>query len=810
MLVFISLLFLMVALVLALRRSPEGEQNPSSAARMELPNASSAAASWDTLAVSLRRARRDAQLARMQLVPAAILGTETRYRDLLANAAGLWVSTPAKRIPASPSARFLIGELLVARDPAVNGAVDSLAGAWDPDAVQRLQSLDPQGMLAFRFALDMAERGRHAEAIALFAHAPTRLRDLADRLLVESAYRQSPAAGARRAGEMLSRAPAHPQSAYLAATVARWALDENASAGGPRGYADAESLLSSAVRQGTGEKRDLAAVHTLLAEIHRRSGRRQPFLDAFCQAAMTSPGERSCGTLRAAQAKELLSSGNQLSGNNIRLCMEVLCELGRLDEALSAWTSRGPELHGPDWRAAAKRLLQGLYGAKRYADLRRVAQGVERGGDREASLHAALLTARTLRGGSSDGAMAAAYGRAAAREWPDSTLDASESEYAATALYELAREREDTGAWKEAARLHRELQRRFPGDTRARESLSRAGLCLERAGDRAGAIRELSAACASAPPNLVASPCFWLGVLQDGTVGTQHFERAASETNPGYFARRARWSLEWGTDAAGAGAQAASAFWPELFSQARDGKSWVWPVTQPVMTDAKCETLLAAMEADSLVEEGRLLLAGGRADLARECWKRMSGWEQRSPGERAAILRALGDQGEGIRQGMQDGSVPARYPVAFAPEIEEAARRFSLSPALILAVMRQESLLEPAIRSSAGACGLMQLMPATAARMAARIGLAGYDLERPSDNILLGACHLAELLEWSGGDLTLALAAYNAGPEAARRWQKRGRNPDEFIEFIGYQETRRFVRAVLMHYGFLREAYPAS
>ncbi|MCX8072153.1 MAG: transglycosylase SLT domain-containing protein [Candidatus Binatia bacterium] len=144
------------------------------------------------------------------------------------------------------------------------------------------------------------------------------------------------------------------------------------------------------------------------------------------------------------------------------------------------------------------------------------------------------------------------------------------------------------------------------------------------------------------------------------------------------------------------------------------------------------------------------------------------------------------------------------YPLAFYPLVAEAARIQRLDPLLVWAVMRQESLFDPQVCSSAGACGLMQLLPSTAAQVAGAVGLSpeAIDLFDPAQNIALGARYLRELLDRFADDPLLAMAAYNGGEEAARRWaaRTRGQPPDEFVEEITYRETRDYVKRVWTHY----------
>jgi soluble lytic murein transglycosylase-like protein len=124
----------------------------------------------------------------------------------------------------------------------------------------------------------------------------------------------------------------------------------------------------------------------------------------------------------------------------------------------------------------------------------------------------------------------------------------------------------------------------------------------------------------------------------------------------------------------------------------------------------------------------------------------------------------------------------------------EAAGHYSLPPELVLAVMRVESAFDARAVSRAGALGLMQLMPGTAADM-----LVDDPLD-PRQNVFGGARFLRILVNRFGGDVPLAVAAYNAGPGAVERW--RGIPP--------YPETAEYVMSVLAYYHRLLPARPSE
>jgi soluble lytic murein transglycosylase len=143
------------------------------------------------------------------------------------------------------------------------------------------------------------------------------------------------------------------------------------------------------------------------------------------------------------------------------------------------------------------------------------------------------------------------------------------------------------------------------------------------------------------------------------------------------------------------------------------------------------------------------------------------------------------------------------YPRPYGSEIAAAVELTSIGSPLLYALLRQESLFRPDVASPAGALGIAQLDPDTARRTARRWQLPAPSrvaLFDPAISIPLGAARLAELLEQFDEQLPVALAAYNAGENAAERWLPgEAVDSDIWIENIPYNETRAYVRRVLWH-----------
>lgn len=155
------------------------------------------------------------------------------------------------------------------------------------------------------------------------------------------------------------------------------------------------------------------------------------------------------------------------------------------------------------------------------------------------------------------------------------------------------------------------------------------------------------------------------------------------------------------------------------------------------------------------------------------------------------------------------------YPRPFDREVRAAAKLTGLDPELIYGVMRQESLYRSDAISSAGARGLLQLLPETARRTARtwkRSRPSADQLLEPDVNIPLGAANLRTLIDRFADQTVVALAGYNAGPGAAARWLPgQSIEADIWIENIPYNETRHYVQRILWHkvvFGWLRSGEP--
>ena len=145
-----------------------------------------------------------------------------------------------------------------------------------------------------------------------------------------------------------------------------------------------------------------------------------------------------------------------------------------------------------------------------------------------------------------------------------------------------------------------------------------------------------------------------------------------------------------------------------------------------------------------------------------------------------------------------------RFPPAYRDDFLAWGRQTGVDPYLLMAITRRESAYNPVALSPAGARGLMQLMPGTAAQVSRQLGLndpGPYGVLEPELNIRLGSTYLRDKLERYQGNRLAATAAYNAGPGRVDQWL--GTNSmesfDLFVESIPFRETRDYVQAVLSY-----------
>ncbi len=404
-----------------------------------------------------------------------------------------------------------------------------------------------------------------------------------------------------------------------------------------------------------------------------------------------------------------------------------------------------------------------------------------------------------------------------AREYPNHAL-------ADDALISAADLTARAGHIAEARRLLADVAERYRGGDQRPEAMFRAAWLARRQGDVAGAIAGFAAIEAEYRDSDAyehARAAYWRARLlaARGEPGDADAARAiwadlAARYPTDYYGLLSRTRLQEGGAACGARIDL-----PDPMAPAADApfRYRAGPLASDPHFRAGLRLLrmgLLRAAGDELDAADRRLVAPGAAS-GHEPLLLLAELLDRAGEHRGAhnLLRTLG---RAALRGRPEGAAlrvwRIAYPPAWRAEVARWAPRAGVPVDLLQALMREESALDPLVVSPAGAVGLTQLMPTTAREVARRhkLGRPSHaDLTKPSLNIRLGAAYLGELLRRFGGSPALALAAYNAGDGALRRWlgERGGLDLDEFVEEIPVSETRGYVKRVLRSYAAYRYLY---
>ncbi|HEX2859798.1 MAG TPA: lytic transglycosylase domain-containing protein [Alphaproteobacteria bacterium] len=290
----------------------------------------------------------------------------------------------------------------------------------------------------------------------------------------------------------------------------------------------------------------------------------------------------------------------------------------------------------------------------------------------------------------------------------------------------------------------------------------------------------------------------WQNLVREEPVGGPHYARAAWWAARAFTQQGDRGSSRTMLEAA---SKDITTFYGQLaLAQLGDGAVLEWRT--PSLDKSKVRSLMripAAQRGLALAQLGEVALSQQEFRLA----------QRDLPYDDTDTLAALGVQLGLPALALQAGKeLKERGTTWLAPLYPlptwKPLGRPTVSQPLVLAIMRQESAFHPAIGSSVGAQGLMQLMPKTAALVARGMGRSAPSntaLHEPSLNITLGQNYLRHLDEVQSGNLLLVIASYNAGPGNVGRWFKRGwvthDDPVLFIESIPFKETKDYTEKVL-------------
>ena len=394
------------------------------------------------------------------------------------------------------------------------------------------------------------------------------------------------------------------------------------------------------------------------------------------------------------------------------------------------------------------------------------------------------------------------------------------------ALWRAARLELDGYLLSEAHINLRDLAQRHPVSDFTTDALYWAGRAAYLQGDYEAAIETWSILLEDYPrSNLASFGGYWQArtMLEQGqdVAAEQLLTKIAKRTNE-YYGLRARDLLT------GVPPHTVPLTLPnsaQLAQEQAEAEAWLadWLGLSP----ATVATLKPEVATDPTFQRGRLLLEFGLRDEAvaefeatRRTWRedplamyQLSRFFSKQGANRLSIMSAA--QLIFLSPAEQTAAAPIyiqrlNYPFPFPEIIMAEAEDQQIDPALILAIMRQESLFEPQAESRVGARGLMQVMPPTGEYIADRSNFSDFNLDQlwlPYISIKFGAWYIEQQLAIFDGNQFAALAAYNAGPGNVLEWIKISEDLDIFVESIPFRESRTYVRRIYVNLAEYRRIY---
>jgi len=402
---------------------------------------------------------------------------------------------------------------------------------------------------------------------------------------------------------------------------------------------------------------------------------------------------------------------------------------------------------------------------------------------------------------------------------------------AAEFIFDAAAVAERSGDLELAAELYERVINLYPADEQAQRALFMAGISRYRGEDYKGA-RENFKRLMDVGSSLEdrAAALLWIGKTQsaagDQEAAKSTWEQAASVDPTGYYSERA-YDLLHERDPFTPPEGFDFSF--DLENERIRAEAWV-RATFGLAEDTDMSGLGGLVEDPhfqrgtelwqlGMYNEARIEFEELRQSAASDAVQtyRLANYFAELGLYRSAILAARGLLELALMDDAETLGAPKyfnylRFGTYYEDLIIPIAQEYGLHPLFLFSVVRQESLFESFIRSSAAASGLMQIMPATGADIAENMGwpdnYSAEDLYRPIVSVNFGADYLDTQRNNFDGDMYAVLAAYNGGPGNATEWRKLAPDdPDAFLEVIRYPETRNYIRVIYEVFNIYRWLY---
>jgi soluble lytic murein transglycosylase len=619
----------------------------------------------------------------------------------------------------------------------------------------------------------LAAARQYRSAVAEYAEAELLLPPFAGWarvLAADAARRARDTAGVRR------------QLEHATGPAAEWGWRVRVSALREAGDLSAAADVAAAAAASLPPGAAAAAAWAEAGETRARLGDIPGALSSFRRAMQAEPGSR--GALAAARGA--LDVG-RLSAEDRLLIGRTLLRHGGIERGVAnvdAYLASGQG--SPEERARVhEETGRALFAARRYASsapyLRAAAAYYS---------EAAYLLGRALyRSGSREAGTAAL--REVAERFPTDPA-------AADALLTLGELAQDDGRISAAREYYRAAIATGVHTPAAADAAVRLAMVAVRENSPEIALSDLGAYLSRRPADRLTAPAhYWAGRahgLTGNTGAAQTSYRRARDADPiSYYGMRAAERL---------GSRLAARELPSLPRASRN-------------TEAEIETAFFRID---------LLRDLGMTEEAAYEMARLRSSAEANPAAMLSVAEGMIPRGQPIAAALLGREVQERigewderllrlvYQFPFRDLVVREAARHGLDPFLVAGLIRQESYFNPVAVSSAGAIGLMQVMPATGRSLAGRAGIARFNpemLKQPEINVRLGTLFLADQMRrWQGREADV-FAAYNAGPGRVVRWRSfpEYQDPDLFVERIPFHETRDYVKKVQLHARIYRALY---
>ena len=402
---------------------------------------------------------------------------------------------------------------------------------------------------------------------------------------------------------------------------------------------------------------------------------------------------------------------------------------------------------------------------------------------------------------------------------------------AAEFLYDAGRVEERKGELANASSIWKRVFDEYPSSAYGRISLFKSGICEVRLGNYQRALDRFSIyRDASVDFEEQSQALFWIGKVHQMQGDTESaaavWQEAANADPTGYYSERARDLLQGRTPFT---PPLEIDFGYDVQAEKEEAQEWIKNTFSiPQETNLESLGLLAQdprvvrgtelWELD-LYSEARAEFIALRNEVSFDPISsyRLTNYQLELGLYRPAIFSARDVLNAA---GMDDATTMnaplyfnhIRFGTYYSDLVLPSAQLYGIHPLFIFSVMRQESLFEGFVRSTAGARGLMQIIPSTGAERADKEGWPpGYsddDLYRPMVSVRLGTAYLNFLRSYFDGDLYATLAGYNAGPGNSEIWlEEAGGDPDLFVEIIRFSETQTYIKNISEIFAIYRRIY---